>query len=158
MAFWGPWSDGRNGGALGLDESPHEVLRWLERGREWPARHFPDCFWRVDGKEGRRLLETRVAADAADGSLERYINRFFRNFGAADTNGIIEGGSHDYDSENNRGVFGVMYKLPINIDSTVRVEPTPVVACGWPPMPIRRRVDAASGGAAPHKRNELLAC
>lgn len=53
---------------------------------------------------------------------ERYFNRFFRLFGGVDTNGIIEDGSHDYDSENNRGVFGLMYKLPLNIDSTVWVD------------------------------------
>ena len=47
---------------------------------------------------------------------ERYFNRFFRLFAGVNTQGIIKDGSLDYDGESNRGVFGLMYKLPLNID------------------------------------------
>lgn len=53
---------------------------------------------------------------------ERYFNRFFRVFGGVDTNGIIKDGSLDYDSESNRGVFGLMYRLPLNIDMRAWVD------------------------------------
>ncbi|HWC59578.1 MAG TPA: multicopper oxidase domain-containing protein [Verrucomicrobiae bacterium] len=53
---------------------------------------------------------------------ERYFNRFFRLFGGLDTEGTVTTGPLDYDSDYNRGVFGLMYRLPLNIDSTVWVD------------------------------------
>ena len=53
---------------------------------------------------------------------ERYFNRFFRLFGGVDTNGIIKDGLLNYDTESNRGVFGLMYKLPLNIDADAWVD------------------------------------
>ncbi|MEO7300557.1 MAG: multicopper oxidase domain-containing protein [Verrucomicrobiota bacterium] len=53
---------------------------------------------------------------------ERYFNRFLRLIGGLDANGSITTNPLDYDSESNRGVFGLMYKLPLNIDSTVWVD------------------------------------
>lgn len=53
---------------------------------------------------------------------ERYFNRFFRVFGGLDTEGSITTHPLDYDIDSNRGVFGLMYKLPLNFDSTVWVD------------------------------------
>ncbi len=53
---------------------------------------------------------------------ERYFNRFFRLFGGVDTNGTIADGSLHYDGDSNRGVFGLMYKLPLNIDMDAWVD------------------------------------
>ena len=54
------------------DENPHEVLRWLKRGSEWPALqrgNSQSVLGALIAGKGRRLLEARVAAHAADGSL-----------------------------------------------------------------------------------------
>lgn len=53
---------------------------------------------------------------------ERYFNRFFRLFTGVDTSGTIKDGSLDYDGESNRGVFGLMYKLPLNVDMDAWVD------------------------------------
>lgn len=53
---------------------------------------------------------------------ERYFNRFFRAFAGADLNGTITTSPLDYETEENRGVFGIMYTLPLNIDSMVWVD------------------------------------
>ncbi len=53
---------------------------------------------------------------------ERYFNRFFRLFGGVDTNGVIKDRSLRYDGGDNRGVFGLMYKLPLNIDMMAWVD------------------------------------
>jgi FtsP/CotA-like multicopper oxidase with cupredoxin domain len=50
---------------------------------------------------------------------ERYFNRFFRLVGGVDSSGTLGSGLGSYHSADNRGVFGLMYKLPLNIDSTV---------------------------------------
>jgi len=53
---------------------------------------------------------------------ERYFNRFFRLLGGMDAKGAITTGPLGYDTDYIRGVFGLMYKLPLNIDSTVWVD------------------------------------
>ena len=53
---------------------------------------------------------------------ERYFNRFFRVFAGVDANGIIKDGSLDYDDDSHRGVFGLMYRLPLNIDMDTWVD------------------------------------
>ncbi len=53
---------------------------------------------------------------------ERYFNRFFRLFGGADLNGTIKTDPFGYTSDSNRGVFGLMYKLPLNFDSMIWVD------------------------------------
>jgi len=53
---------------------------------------------------------------------ERYFNRFFRLLGGVDAKGSITTGPLDYDNDYTRGVFGMMYKLPLNIDSTIWVD------------------------------------
>jgi len=53
---------------------------------------------------------------------ERYFNRFFRLLGGVDAKGSITTAPLDYDCDYTRGVFGLMYKLPLNIDCTVWVD------------------------------------
>ncbi|MGI8437716.1 MAG: multicopper oxidase domain-containing protein [Chthoniobacterales bacterium] len=53
---------------------------------------------------------------------ERYFNRFFRLFGGADLNGTLTSDSLAYESESNRGVFGLMYQLPLRINSMIWVD------------------------------------
>jgi hypothetical protein len=53
---------------------------------------------------------------------ERYFNRFFRLIGGLNANGSITTDPLEYDTDSNRGVFGLMYRLPLNIDSTVWVD------------------------------------
>jgi hypothetical protein len=52
---------------------------------------------------------------------ERYFNRFFTIFGGVDGYGEIRT-PLGYHSDENRGVLGVMYKLPLNVDSMVWVD------------------------------------
>lgn len=53
---------------------------------------------------------------------ERYFNRFFRLLAGVDTNGTISTSPFGYQDENTFGVFGLMYKLPLNIDSMIWVD------------------------------------
>ncbi len=53
---------------------------------------------------------------------ERYFNRFFRLLAGADLNGTIKTDPFGYTSDSNRGVFGLMYKLPLNFDSMIWVD------------------------------------
>ncbi|MBA3543556.1 MAG: hypothetical protein H0T83_03830 [Chthoniobacterales bacterium] len=53
---------------------------------------------------------------------ERYFNRFTRLFAGADLNGTFKTDPVGYTSDNDRGVFGLMYKLPLNIDSMIWVD------------------------------------
>ncbi|MDQ6914110.1 MAG: multicopper oxidase domain-containing protein, partial [Verrucomicrobiota bacterium] len=53
---------------------------------------------------------------------ERYYNRFFRLFAGADLNGTITTDPFDYESESNRGVFGLMYQIPLRIDAMIWVD------------------------------------
>ncbi|MEO8350592.1 MAG: multicopper oxidase domain-containing protein [Chthoniobacteraceae bacterium] len=53
---------------------------------------------------------------------ERYFNRFFRVIAGLNTEGSLTTGSLEFDVESNRGVFGIMYKLPLNIDTTAWVD------------------------------------
>ena len=53
---------------------------------------------------------------------ERYFNRFFRLLAGADLNGTIKTDPFGYTSDSNRGVFGLMYRLPLNFDSMVWVD------------------------------------
>lgn len=53
---------------------------------------------------------------------ERYFNRFFRLLAGADLNGKIKTDPFGYTSDSNRGVFGLMYRLPLNFDSMVWVD------------------------------------
>ena len=53
---------------------------------------------------------------------ERYFNRFFRLIAGVNTEGTLTTDPFDYDIESNRGVFGLMYKLPLNIDATAWVD------------------------------------
>ena len=46
---------------------------------------------------------------------ERYFNRFFRLFAGVNSDGVITTGPLDFDVEETRGVFGLTYKLPLNI-------------------------------------------
>jgi len=50
---------------------------------------------------------------------ERYFNRFFRLIAGVDAFDSISGRPAEFESESIRGVFGFMYKLPLNIDLTV---------------------------------------
>jgi CopA family copper-resistance protein len=47
---------------------------------------------------------------------ERYFNRFFRLIAGVDTRGTITTSPLHYEDESERGVFGFMYRLPLNID------------------------------------------
>ena len=49
---------------------------------------------------------------------ERYFNRFFRLIAGVNTEGTVTTGPLEFDVESNRGVFGFMYKLPLNVDTT----------------------------------------
>lgn len=53
---------------------------------------------------------------------ERYFNRFFRLLAGADLNGTLTTDPLDYKSESNRGVFGLMYQLPLRIHSMIWVD------------------------------------
>lgn len=53
---------------------------------------------------------------------ERYFNRFFRLIAGVNTEGTLTTGPLEFDVESNRGVFGLMYKLPLNIDATAWVD------------------------------------
>lgn len=53
---------------------------------------------------------------------ERYFNRFIRLIAGVNTEGTLTTDPFDYDIESNRGVFGLMYKLPLNIDATAWVD------------------------------------
>lgn len=53
---------------------------------------------------------------------ERYFNRFFRLIAGVNAEGSLITDPFDYDIESNRGVFGLMYKLPLNIDATAWVD------------------------------------
>jgi len=53
---------------------------------------------------------------------ERYFNRFFRLIAGVNTEGTLTTGPMEFDVESNRGVFGLMYKLPLNIDATAWVD------------------------------------
>lgn len=46
---------------------------------------------------------------------QRYFNRFFRAVAGLNTEGTLTGDSFDNDIESNRGVFGLMYRLPLNL-------------------------------------------
>ncbi|MBE2285110.1 MAG: multicopper oxidase domain-containing protein [Prosthecobacter sp.] len=46
---------------------------------------------------------------------QRYFNRFFRAIAGLNTEGDITGDSFDVDVHSNRGVFGLMYRLPLNL-------------------------------------------
>lgn len=50
---------------------------------------------------------------------ERYFNRFFRLVAGVNAYDSISGRPARFESESIRGVFGLMYKLPLNIDMTV---------------------------------------
>jgi FtsP/CotA-like multicopper oxidase with cupredoxin domain len=49
---------------------------------------------------------------------QRYFNRFFRVIAGLNTNGTLTGDSFHNDFDSNRGVFGVMYRLPLNLGLT----------------------------------------
>jgi CopA family copper-resistance protein len=53
---------------------------------------------------------------------ERYFNRFFRLFGGLNSDATLKTNPFDFDFEDTRGVFGFMYKLPLNIDTDVWVD------------------------------------
>ncbi len=53
---------------------------------------------------------------------ERYFNRFFRLIAGVNSEGTLTTGPLEFDVESNRGVFGLMYKLPLNIDATAWVD------------------------------------
>ncbi len=59
----------------------------------------------VDGTEWETLF-----------SWNRYINRFFTVFGGADLLGV------DGDTEDSRGVFGIRYLLPLNLESRAWID------------------------------------
>ncbi len=47
---------------------------------------------------------------------ERYFNRFFRIFGGINSKGGLTTDPLKINAEHHRGIFGIMYKLPLNID------------------------------------------
>jgi CopA family copper-resistance protein len=53
---------------------------------------------------------------------QRYFNRFFRLFAGLNSDMTLKTGPFDLDFDDNRGVFGLMYKLPLNIDTDVWVD------------------------------------
>jgi hypothetical protein len=53
---------------------------------------------------------------------ERYFNRFLGLFAGLDANGTISTGPLEYDSDSNRGVFGLVYQLPLRFASMVWVD------------------------------------
>ncbi|CAN5569693.1 hypothetical protein BH18VER1_BH18VER1_07260 [soil metagenome] len=53
---------------------------------------------------------------------QRYYNRFFRLFAGVNTETVITTDPLDFDVESNRGVFGFMYRLPLNIDADFWVD------------------------------------
>lgn len=46
---------------------------------------------------------------------QRYFNRFFRVIAGLNTEGTLHGDSFDNNLRSNRGVFGLMYRLPLNL-------------------------------------------
>ncbi len=53
---------------------------------------------------------------------ERYFNRFFRLMAGVNSEGVVTTSPLHYDGDSNRGVFGLMYKLPLNIDMDAWVD------------------------------------
>jgi CopA family copper-resistance protein len=53
---------------------------------------------------------------------ERYCNRFSRLFAGVNMEGTLMTDPLEFDIESNRAVFGLMYKLPLNIDTTAWVD------------------------------------
>ncbi|MEO6872220.1 MAG: hypothetical protein ABI233_08390 [Chthoniobacterales bacterium] len=71
--------------------------------------------------------EARLARCAGHGSrkycsLRALFKRFFRLLAGADLNGTLKTDPLGYTSDSNRGFFGLMYQLPLRIDSMIWVD------------------------------------